>query len=134
MKKTLKLIAVLVLLVLGFYFVIILNGLSIITGFGTPYSYFEAQKATKNDILILYEQELTHPTSTYNYDSLELSYGFKWEYGGSKVSYPVIRLYNSVIENELHRRLGSRWSEYQSKIDSISKKNSNRKEFRFPPR
>jgi hypothetical protein len=122
MKVLYKRGLILILLFLIVYFGFVRNGFAILTGIGTPYSYFEAQKATKNRTLIFYEQELINPLSPYiNYDSLQRLYGFKWEYGGTEVSYSVIKLYNSIIEKELRHRLGKRWDEYQQKINSLSK-------------
>ena len=134
MKKIIKTSLLIIVLILIVYFGFVLKGVSILTWIGTPYSYFEAKKAIKKETLIFYEQELVHPFPPYiNYDSLQLLYGFKWVYGGNEVSYPVIKLYNSVIEKELHCRLGKRWDEYQSKVELISKKNCNSMDIKRPP-
>ena len=134
MKKIIKTSLLIIVLILIVYFGFVLKGVSILTGIGTPYSYFEAKKAIKKETLIFYEQELVHPFPPYiNYDSLQLLYGFKWEYGGTEVSYSVIKLYNSIIEKELRRRLGKRWDEYQSKVDSISKKKGNEMDIKPSP-
>ena len=120
-------------IILILYVGIIRNGFTILTGIGTPYSYFEAQKAKHENVLTFYTQVLDHSSPYLNSDSLDLQYGFRWKYGGTEVSYPVIKLYNSVIEKELHCRLGKRWYEYQSKVELISKKNCNRMDIKRPP-
>jgi hypothetical protein len=56
-----------------------------------------------------------------NNDSLQKCYGFSEEYGGGKVSYSVLKLYNSVILDELIHRIGEKkWNEYQIKSDSLT--------------
>ena len=106
-----------VLIILDFGY--IHNKFTILTGLGTPYSYFEAHKAKQDSILTFYSQVLDYSFINGNFDSLQLIYGFRWVYGGTQVSSEVIELYNSVIEKELHRRLGIRWNEYLLKVDSI---------------
>jgi len=124
MKK--KIIISLVLLIFGgiIYFGVTLGIFSYFTGLGTPYSYFQAKKNTKYGLLILYEQGLDGTIVNYiNSDSIRLLYGFKYVHGGNEVSSSVIDLYNSVIEKEIHLRLGdTKWNEYLFKIDSIQRK------------
>ena len=119
MKKIFFLLSAIILIV---YIGIIRNGFTILIGLGTPYSYFEAQKTKHDSILIFYTPVLDHPIPYINYDSLCLKYKFRWVYGGAEVPSSVIQLYNSVIEKELHRRLGKRWNEYLFKVDSIQSK------------
>lgn len=119
MKKAIKIIILIVILIPVVYYGVVRNGFSYFTGIGTPYSYFHAQKATHDSILVFYEQELIYPAVYINYDSLELAYGFKTEYSGSEVSSSVMNLYNSTIRKELVRRLGKRWNEYLFKVDSM---------------
>ena len=123
MKKGIQISILISILFLVVYYGIIRKGFSYFTGFGTPYSYFEAEKATHDSVLILYEQELTHPFFNVNTDSLQLSYGFESKYGGIEVSGFIIQSYNSIIKKELHRRLGKRWNEYLFKNDSLQMKN-----------
>jgi hypothetical protein len=119
MKKAIKVIILIVLLIPVVYYGVIRKGFSYFTGIGTPYSYFKAQKATHDSILIFYEDCLIHPVVYINSDSLELAYGFKTEYCGSEVSSYVVSLYNFTIKKELVRRLGKKWDEYLFKVDSM---------------
>ncbi len=123
MKKTIKILISTLVILFILYIGIIRNGFTILTGIGTPYSYFEAQKAKQDKVLTFYTQTLDYPFPYVNYDSLHLIYGFRWKYGGTEVSSFVIQTYNSVIKKELLRRLGKRWDDYLLKVDSIQKKN-----------
>jgi hypothetical protein len=98
------------------------DGFRYFTGIGTSCSYFQAQKAKNDSILVMYDSTLPYSIHyTGKFDSLQLAYGFKWEYGGEKVSDPVMNLYNSVIKKELLCRLGKdKWNEYCFKADSIN--------------
>ncbi len=119
MKKVIKIIILIVILIPVVYYGVIRNGFSYFTGIGTPYSYFHAQKATHDSILVFYEQDLIYPAVFINYDSLGLAYGFKTKYCGSEVSHSVMNLYNSTIQKELVHRLGKKWDEYRFKVDSM---------------
>jgi hypothetical protein len=120
MKKVIRIAAIAIVLIITIYYGILRDGFRYFTGIGTPYSYFQAQKAKHDSILVFYEQDLADPVYIINIDSLNLKYGFKDEFGGLKVSYSVMELYNSIIRKELMRRLGKNgWDEYQSKLDSL---------------
>ncbi len=122
MRKIVIAILILVLLIV-YYFGFVRKGLCYYTGIGTSYSYFQAQEAKHDSILVLYRQELISRMCYINDDSLRLQYGFAWKFGGIEVSYSVIQLYNSVIEKELLRRLGEdKWNEYLFKLDSMEKR------------
>ena len=73
MKKGIQISILISILFLVVYYGIIRKGFSYFTGFGTPYSYFEAEKATHDSVLILYEQELTHPFFNVNTDKIQFS-------------------------------------------------------------
>jgi hypothetical protein len=123
MKKVIKIAAIAIVLIITIYYGIFRDGFRYFTGLGTPYSFFQAQKAKHDSILIFYEQDLVYPLYVEGGDSLKLEYGFKYEYSELEVSYSVMDLYNSVIRKELMRRLGeSGWNEYLSKMDSLSEK------------
>jgi len=121
MKKTIKIITCIIVLLLLIYYGFICGGFSYFTGIGTPFSYFQAKKATHNDLLIFYEQGEYRPSVFINIDSIQLVYGFKTEFGGNEVSNSVMKLYNSTIQKELLRRLGKKWDEYLFKVDSMQK-------------
>jgi hypothetical protein len=122
MRKKIILTSIFVLFITAvIYLGFIKKGFVYFTGISTPYSYFQAKVAVKNKHLIMYEQDLISCFGYYNGDSLMNCYGFSLEYGGYGVSYSVIKLYNSVILDELIRRLGEKkWNEYQFKADSLS--------------
>lgn len=124
MKKKITITFTLCLIVSAFvYFGIIRRGFSYYTGIGTPYSYFAAKKASNDSILVFYDQSLSDPMFYINDDSLRLKYGFACKYGGTNVSYHVIKWYNSIIKKKLLWRIGNvKWTEYQHKLDSMNKK------------
>ncbi|MDD4991610.1 MAG: hypothetical protein PHR83_05180 [Paludibacter sp.] len=126
MKKAIRIIIFITILLPIIYYGFIREGFSYFTGIGTPFSYFQAQKATHREILIFYEQDLVDPIVSINIDSIQLAYGFKTEFGGNEVSNSVLKLYNSTIQKELYRRLGKKWDEYLFKIDSMQKVKLNR--------
>ncbi len=119
MKKAIRIAILIVILLPVVYYGVIRDGFRYFTGIGTPYSYFQAQKAKHDSVLVIYEHALIHPIGCANCDSLRLAYGFKTEHCNGYVSDPVLNLYNSVIEKELIHRLGKRWDEYLFKVDSI---------------
>jgi hypothetical protein len=120
MKKNIRIFIAIIISLIIIYLGLIKNGFRYFTGIGTPYSYFQAQKAKNDSILILYIQEIEHPMVIINDDSLKLHYGFKEEFGGLEVFSSVLDLYNSVIHKELLRRLGKdKWKEYRTKLDSL---------------
>lgn len=121
MRNVIKIVIAAIFLIFVVYFGVVRSGFSYFTGLGTPYSYFQAKKATRDSILIFYEQDLIRPIVAINTDSLQLAYGFRTEYGGREVSYSVMGLYNSTIQKELLRRLGKRWDEYLLKVDSMQR-------------
>jgi hypothetical protein len=105
------------LIYLGF----IKKGFIYFTGISTPFSYFQARIAKNNKTLIFYYDDLPQNMVSINNDSLQKCYGFSEEYGGGKVSYSVLKLYNSVILDELIHRIGEKkWNEYQIKSDSLT--------------
>jgi hypothetical protein len=114
-----SLLAVLLLAVI--YLGFIKKGFVYFTGISTPYSYFQARNDRNNKTLTFYEQDLIQSVAYINLDSIQLHYGFKTEFGGWDVSYSVMKLYNSVIFDELMQRLGEKkWNECQWKVDSLS--------------
>jgi hypothetical protein len=122
MKKNIRIFIAIIISLIIVYLGLIKKGVRYFTGIGTPYSYFQAQKAKNDSILILYIQEIEHPMAIINDDSLKLHYGFKEEFGGLEVFSSVLDLYNSIIHKELLRRLGKdKWKEYCIKLDSLQK-------------
>ncbi len=110
------------------YLVFVKKGFVYFTGISTPYSYFQARNVKKQTNLILYYQYMQCCIGYFNPDSLQKCYGFSWEHGGGEVSSTVIKLYNSVIFDELiHRISAKKWNEYLYKLDSLS--NVSRKKF-----
>lgn len=120
-NKIIMVALVSILLIALIYLGVYKKGFVYFTGLTTPYSYFHA-RSDRNEIpLIFYEQTLPYYIAPINSDSLQNCYGFRVKYGGLEVSYYVLKLYNSVIQDELIRRIGEkRWKEYQYKSDSLS--------------
>lgn len=120
-KKVILASLLAIFLLAVFYLGFVKKGFVYFTGISTPYSYFQARNDRNNTTLTLYEQDLIHPAVSINIDSIQRLYGFKTEFGGWEVSYSVMKLYNSVIFDELMKRLGEKkWNEYQWKVDSLS--------------
>ncbi|MDR0811922.1 MAG: hypothetical protein LBN23_06610 [Paludibacter sp.] len=120
MKKIIIISISALMLIAIIYVGIVKDGFRYFTGIGTPYSYFQAQKAKNDSILIVYMQNLEYYVCYVNYDSLRLQYGFKEEFGGLEVSSSILHLYNSVIYKEIECRLGEdKLKEYGFKLDSL---------------
>lgn len=97
------------------------KGFVYFTGISTPYSYFQARHDRNYKTLTFYEQDLIQSVAYINMDSIQYHYGFQTEFGGWEVSYSVMKLYNSVIFDELMQRIGEKkWNEYQWIVDSLS--------------
>ena len=120
MKKLILIVLCSLVFIFVVYFGIIKNGFSYFTGFGTEYSYFKAKAATKDSILTIYSVGLDeYIVNPINSDSVMLLYGFRSKNAGHVVSYSVMKLYNSIIQEEIEKRLGKRWDEYLFKVDSL---------------
>ena len=120
-NKIIKVILLAILLIAIVYFGIYKKGIVYFTGLTTSYSYFQARSDRNKIPLTFYEQTLPYYIAPINSDSLQNCYGFRVEYGGLEVSYYVLKFYNSVIQDELIRRIGEKkWKEYQYKSDSLS--------------
>jgi hypothetical protein len=120
-KKAILTFLLVIFLIAVIYLGFIKKGFIYFTGISTPYSYFQAGIAKNNKNLIFYDQNLPSCLASFNLDSLQKCYGFSREFGGWEVSTLVMKLYNSVIYDELIRRIGEKkWNEYQWKVDSLS--------------
>ena len=109
-----------IILIAFMYLGIIKKGFFYFTGISTPYSYFQARIVSKDSILTFIEPVLDQPMVHINIDSLQHIYGFTSKFGGYEVSNSVIKLYNSVILDELMQKLGEKkWNEYLWKVDSL---------------
>jgi hypothetical protein len=121
-KKNVLAVLLIMILIAVVYLGFIKKGFAYFTGISTPYSYFQARHDRSNKTLTFYEQDLIQSVAYIYMDSIQHHYGFQTEFGGWEVSYSVMKLYNSVILDELKHRIGeNKWNEYQFKVDSLSK-------------